>query len=117
MFFSQAKSSIPRNPTPEPDTKGKQWCLPKEGADEDSLQKNIDYVCGLGVDCSPIQEGGACFFPDTVRAHAAYAMNAYYQSTGKHQHDCDFAQTGATTDTDPSMRIKLHLLYNLSWIN
>ncbi|GLU21289.1 hypothetical protein SLE2022_374350 [Rubroshorea leprosula] len=97
-----AKPSIPMNPMPEPDTKGKQWCLPKEGADEDFLQRNIDYVCGLGVDCSPIQEGGECFFPDTVRAHAAYAMNAYYQSTGKHQYDCDFAQTGAMTDTDPS---------------
>ncbi|KAA8540062.1 hypothetical protein F0562_026754 [Nyssa sinensis] len=55
--------------------------------------KNIDYVCGLGLDCKPIQEGGACFIPDTVRAHAAYAMNTYYQATGKNDYDCNFVQT------------------------
>lgn len=69
---------------------------------QEDLQKNIDYVCGLSVDCGPIQEGGSCFLPDTVRAHAAYAMNAYYQASEKHDYDCDFAQTGALTTMDPS---------------
>ncbi|KAE8722461.1 putative acyl-coenzyme A binding domain containing [Hibiscus syriacus] len=82
--------------------KGKRWCLPKTGADESTLQRNIDYVCGLGLDCEPIQQGGACFLPDTIRAHAAFAMNAYYQSTGTNESDCDFDQTGAITDVDPS---------------
>lgn len=106
----QARSSIPNNPTPvpranpspTPRSKGKQWCLPKTGADEDVLQRNIDYVCGLGLDCGPIQVGGACFFPNTVRAHAAFAMNVYYQSTERNDYDCDFEQTGAITDVDPS---------------
>jgi hypothetical protein len=80
----------------------KQWCLPKAGVDPDTLQRNIDYVCGLGLKCGPIQEGGACFEPNTVRAHAAYAMNVYYQALGRYGYDCDFEQTGAITDVDPS---------------
>ncbi|KAK6262525.1 hypothetical protein QUC31_008341 [Theobroma cacao] len=106
-----ARSSIPNNPTPVPTaapvnptprSEGKQWCLPKTGADENALQRNIDYVCGLGLDCGPIQEDGACFLPNTVRAHAAFAMNAYYQSTDRKEYDCAFEQTGAITDVDPS---------------
>lgn len=116
----QARSSIPNNRGPDnvspgpgtspisplPPVKGKgQWCLPKSGADPGDLQRNIDYVCGLGLNCGPIQEGGPCFDPNTVRAHAAYAMNLYYQSTGKFDYNCDFKQTGALTDVDPSMTI------------
>lgn len=108
----QANVNYPSSPTPVvvgvpivPEPKGnsgKRWCLPKPEANDENLQKNIDYVCGLGIDCRPIQEGGACFFPDTVRAHAAYAMNAYYQSTGRNGYDCDFAQTAVTTISNPS---------------
>lgn len=81
---------------------GKRWCLPKSGVDQDALQRNIDYVCGLGLDCGPIQEGGMCFDPNTVRAHAAYAMNLYYQVMGSYEYDCDFEHSGALTDVDPS---------------
>ncbi|GAB4826178.1 hypothetical protein Ancab_040354 [Ancistrocladus abbreviatus] len=95
--------SGPRNHTPEsPETNRKQWCLPRKGSKEEDLQKNIDYVCGLGFDCRPIQAGGQCFIPNTVRAHAAYAMNLYFQDTGRHDFDCDFRQTGAVTFVDPS---------------
>lgn len=68
----------------------------------ESLQRNIDYVCGLGLDCGPIQEGGACFEPNTVQAHAAYAMNVYYQANGKDDYDCNFEGTGSITNVDPS---------------
>ncbi|MQL74498.1 hypothetical protein Taro_006880 [Colocasia esculenta] len=47
------------------------WCLPKPNTDERSLQVNIDFACGQGLDCRPIQGGGSCFFPATVEAHAA----------------------------------------------
>ncbi|KAJ4828426.1 hypothetical protein Tsubulata_044106 [Turnera subulata] len=116
--FLQARSSIPNNPTPVPkvapgnppspgpagsSNDEKIWCLPKSGADTEALQRNIDYVCGLQEEyCKPIQEGGECFLPNTVRAHAAFAMNAYYQSTGKNDYDCDFLQTAAISRVDPS---------------
>lgn len=74
-----------------------------------ALQRNIDYVCGLGLDCWPIKKGGPCFLPDTVEAHSAYAMNLFYQTMGKHKFDCDFDKTGKITAIDPSM------FYNLNY--
>ncbi|KAL5567738.1 hypothetical protein UlMin_024313 [Ulmus minor] len=103
-----ARSSVPASSIPGPvggpvgPISGKKWCLPKSGAHLEALQRNIDYVCGLGLDCGPIQEGGPCFAPNTVRAHAAYAMNVYYQAMGINGFDCDFDRTGTITDVDPS---------------
>lgn len=81
---------------------GKRWCMPRAGAEEEALQSNIDYVCGSGMDCGPIKEDGPCFLPNTVQAHAAFAMNLYYQAHGRSDYACDFKQTGAPTDIDPS---------------
>ncbi|KAL2540281.1 O-Glycosyl hydrolase family 17 protein [Abeliophyllum distichum] len=102
-----AKANFPSIPTPAvkhmPAPKGKTWCVPKSGANEEALERNIDYACGLDMEyCKPIQESGACFYPNTVRAHAAYAMNAYFQAMGRNDFDCDFRQTGAVTNKDPS---------------
>lgn len=90
---------MPATPVP---TKKKLWCLPKTDAAPEALQRNIDYVCGLGLNCGPIQQGGPCFAPDTARSHAAYVMNTYYQAMGRNDYDCDFAQTGSMTTVDPS---------------
>ncbi|KAJ3680795.1 hypothetical protein LUZ60_015284 [Juncus effusus] len=78
------------------------WCVPKSNTDPDSLQNNINYACQY-IDCKPIQTGGKCFQPDTLMAHAAYAMNDYYQKNGKHSYDCDFSGSGVTTTTDPKI--------------
>lgn len=86
-------------PTP---ISGKKWCVPVNGASDAELQANIDFACGAGIDCGPIQGGAACSQPDTVRSRAAYAMNAYYQSNGRSAAACDFAGTGALTAVDPS---------------
>ena len=60
-------------------------------------------MCGLdSLDCGPIEGGAVCFEPDTVRSHAAYAMNAYYQSNGRDDVACDFGATAALTTNDPS---------------
>lgn len=88
-------------------SESKRWCLPKSEASEEGLQRNIDYVCGLGLDCGPIKENGACFAPNTVRAHAAYVMNAYFQATEGNDFDCDFDQTGTLTTVDPSKSHKI----------
>ncbi|KAM3369883.1 hypothetical protein ACQJBY_017637 [Aegilops geniculata] len=65
-------------------------------------EENIDFVCGGGMDCGPIRPGGRCYEPDTVQAHAAYAMNLYFRSNGQHAFDCDFGRTGVVTTVDPS---------------
>ncbi|XP_068635196.1 glucan endo-1,3-beta-glucosidase-like [Aristolochia californica] len=88
---------------PAPSGSGAQWCVPVKGASDQALQANIDWVCSLGtVDCKPIQTGGPCFQPNTIQSHAAYAMNAYFQSAGRHGFNCDFAHTGTITSSDPS---------------
>ncbi|KAK9283638.1 hypothetical protein L1049_011888 [Liquidambar formosana] len=91
-----------RTPPPSGRPAGKKWCVPRGDASDAALQKNIDYVCSLGVDCRPIQAGGACFNPNSVRSHAAYVMNFFYQTSGRHVYDCDFAHTGVLTFSNPS---------------
>ncbi|XP_064983956.1 glucan endo-1,3-beta-glucosidase-like [Musa acuminata AAA Group] len=82
---------------------GRRWCVARADASAAALQANIDYACGSGgANCRPIQDGGACFYPNTPLSHASYAMNAYYQAAGCHDFDCDFGHTGVLTSTDPS---------------
>ncbi|KAG6491594.1 hypothetical protein ZIOFF_046526 [Zingiber officinale] len=79
------------------------WCVASADTGEAALQANIDYACGSGVaDCKAIQEGGACFSPNTLLAHASYSMNSYYQAAGRHEFNCDFGRTGVITSSDPS---------------
>ncbi|XP_054782636.1 glucan endo-1,3-beta-glucosidase-like [Prosopis cineraria] len=81
---------------------GGQWCVPKPNAANEALQANIDYVCSQGLDCGPIQPGGACFEPNTVLGHATYAMNAYYRAKGPAQINCDFSNSAQLTTVNPS---------------
>ncbi|KAF6137783.1 hypothetical protein GIB67_040491 [Kingdonia uniflora] len=88
--------------TSAPSGSGKTWCVPKSGASDAALQANIDYVCSKGVDCKPIQEGGACFQPNTIKSHASYIMNAYYHSSGARDYNCNFSGSGNIVNSDPS---------------
>lgn len=89
---------------PKPAPSGaRKWCVAKGDASNDALQSNINYACSSSsVDCKPIQDNGPCFQPNTLLAHATYAMNAYYQANGRNDFDCYFANTGVVTTTDPS---------------
>ncbi|XP_057796853.1 major pollen allergen Ole e 10-like [Salvia miltiorrhiza] len=90
-------------PKTSPSTQGgKKWCVPRPEATDAQLQADIDYVCSQGVDCSPIQAGGACFNPNNVRAHAAFVMNSFYQKEGRHDFNCVFSDSAVITTTDPS---------------
>nr|CAB3498832.1 unnamed protein product [Digitaria exilis] len=78
------------------------WCVARDGATDAELQVDLDYACSqVGVDCSAIQPGGACFEPNTVRAHAAYAMNQLYQAAGRHPWNCDFRASATLTSDNP----------------
>ncbi|CAN1257530.1 Glucan endo-1,3-beta-glucosidase [Linum perenne] len=93
----------PSTPMPAPVVGKKSWCVPKAGASDQALQGNINYVCSQkGMDCKPIQAGGACFTPGNVRSHASYVMNSFYRHHGGRPFNCDFAGTGAVTFVDPS---------------
>lgn len=98
---------FPQNPPTSPVTaapkRETQWCIPKVEVGEAQLQTNIDYICGSQViDCGPIQPGGACYEPNTLLSHAAFAMNLYYQKVGRNPWNCDFSQTAMLTSQNPS---------------
>ncbi|KAI3415086.1 Glucan endo-1, partial [Psidium guajava] len=95
-----ASPIAPVTPTPKPTGMG--WCVPKSGVSDAQLQAALDYACSQNIDCGPIQPGGACFEPNTVASHAAFAMNLYYQNSAKNPWNCDFSQTAALTTNNPS---------------
>ncbi|XP_006644401.1 PLASMODESMATA CALLOSE-BINDING PROTEIN 3-like [Oryza brachyantha] len=80
---------------------GGSWCVASQSASPTALQVALDYACGYGADCSAIQAGGSCFNPDTVKDHASYAFNSYYQKNPVPT-SCDFGGTATLTTTDPS---------------
>ncbi|KAA3455425.1 glucan endo-1,3-beta-glucosidase 7-like isoform X2 [Gossypium australe] len=87
---------------PSPKPKKAYWCVPKKDVTDAELQASLDYACAHGIDCSPIQQGGSCFEPNTLSAHAAYAMNLYYQSSGRDPSSCDFSQAAMLSSSNPS---------------
>ncbi|XP_010530842.1 PREDICTED: glucan endo-1,3-beta-glucosidase 7 [Tarenaya hassleriana] len=100
-----AKSSSASNTSQAPPsgkTTSVGWCVPKKDVTDEQLQASLDWSCGHGIDCGPIQPGGACYEPNSVASHAAYAMNLYFQMSGKNPWDCDFSQTAALTSQNPS---------------
>ncbi|XP_057252002.1 major pollen allergen Ole e 10-like, partial [Beta vulgaris subsp. vulgaris] len=78
------------------------WCVSRSGASDDALQSALDYVCAAGADCTPIQQSGLCFLPNTPQAHASYAFNSFYQRNHMSASSCDFSATATLAQTDPS---------------
>lgn len=81
---------------------GAGYCLCKDGLSDSVLQKNINYACGAGADCSAINQGGSCFNPNTVKDHCNYAVNSYFQKKGGATGSCDFSGTAITTSSPPA---------------
>ena len=88
-------------------TTGASWCVAKSDANETALQSALDWACGHGADCGPIQPDAPCFNPNTVKDHASYAFDSYYKRNNKGPGSCDFSGTANTTETDPSMIIDI----------
>ncbi|KAK4284706.1 hypothetical protein QN277_001499 [Acacia crassicarpa] len=99
---TQQTPSNPKAPVMPAPTNAPGWCVAKAGVSDAQLQANLDYACSHGIDCGPIQPGGACFEPNTIASHAIYAMNLYYQTQGKNPWNCDFSQTATLTSQNPS---------------
>jgi len=83
------------------------WCVARSDASNDALQTALDYACGAGADCLPLQSEGLCFLPNTIQAHASYAFNSYYQRRARAPGSCDFAGTGTIATSDPSISLFL----------
>jgi len=58
-------------------------------ATDQELQKSIDYICSI-LNCAPINSSGSNYLPNTVRNHAAWAVNAWYQTYNWTPESCQF---------------------------
>lgn len=102
--YNPFPTTTPATATPasSSSSSGQSWCVASQTASQTALQVALDYACGYGgADCSAIQKGGSCFDPDTIRDHASYAFNDYYQRKPIPT-SCDFAGTAIVTSVDPS---------------
>ncbi|KAL9226150.1 hypothetical protein vseg_001995 [Gypsophila vaccaria] len=80
-----------------------QYCLCKPGSQApDPYKKVIDYACGNGANCSPVQQNGPCYQPNDVQAVCSYAANSYYQNKKSLGATCDFGGVAAPSATLPS---------------
>ncbi|TKY73025.1 Glucan endo-1,3-beta-glucosidase 7 [Spatholobus suberectus] len=95
-------TTTPTTPTtPTTGSAGGQWCVASQSAEENTLKVALDYACGYGADCSAIQPGASCYNPNTLKDHASYAFNDYYQKNPAPT-SCAFGGTATLTNKDPS---------------
>ncbi|KAL6011999.1 hypothetical protein ACLOJK_002469 [Asimina triloba] len=101
--FSTPDPSLSLHGYSNPDNaySGHGWWL-RNDLNDLMLQKTLDYACGAGADCNPIHQTGACYNPNTVKAHCSYAVNSYFQKKGQAQGTCDFSGTATVVTADPS---------------
>lgn len=92
------------------------WCVVRSDASYNVLQTALDYACGAGADCLPLQSDGLCFLPNTIQAHASYAFNSYYQKRARAPGSCDFSGTATIAQTDPSILLTTHYTLFLIFI-
>lgn len=84
------------------------WCIANPSSTNAELIADLDYACSQ-VDCSLIQQGSICFYPNTYFHHASFAMNLYYQNMGRHKLDCDFRNSSLISLSDPSKPFEFYI--------
>eukprot|EP01124_Arcella_intermedia_P017924 TRINITY_DN24910_c0_g1_i1.p1 TRINITY_DN24910_c0_g1~~TRINITY_DN24910_c0_g1_i1.p1 ORF type:complete len:178 (-),score=23.83 TRINITY_DN24910_c0_g1_i1:31-564(-) len=64
-------------------------CVFKVGTQQQQKLGALDYVCA-NFNCSAINPGGPCQYPDTIEAHSSWAIDAWFQAHRDNAFSCDF---------------------------
>ncbi|XP_022723207.1 glucan endo-1,3-beta-glucosidase 12-like [Durio zibethinus] len=95
------------------DAQFREWCIADEQTPDEELKKALDWACGKGgADCSKIQVNQPCYHPNTIKNHASYAFNNYYQKFKNKGATCYFNSAAIITDLDPSNIIILYHFFS-----
>ncbi|KAL1191808.1 Glucan endo-1,3-beta-glucosidase 4 [Cardamine amara subsp. amara] len=58
----------------------------------------LDWACQHGrADCSKIQPNQPCFLPNTIKGHASFVFNDYYQRSKSKGGNCYFNNAAVIT--------------------
>eukprot|EP00850_Spirogloea_muscicola_P005351 SM000024S07813 [mRNA] locus=s24:674512:677233:- [translate_table: standard] len=83
----------------------RRWCIADaSNGSTNTVDNSLSFICSNTVagDCTPTLEGGSCYLPNSLAAHASYGYNSYYQALGQKDTACEFNGTGHIVDVDPS---------------
>ncbi|KAL5853751.1 hypothetical protein ACOSQ3_008869 [Xanthoceras sorbifolium] len=87
------------------------WCMANPIIDTKTLNAVIEAVCSK-ADCSPIKKGGSCFLPNDPYNHASFAVDLYYQNSGRAPEICE-GMFGLRTDKDPTTIMGCRQLFSM----
>ncbi|XP_015941952.1 glucan endo-1,3-beta-glucosidase 1 [Arachis duranensis] len=79
-----------------------EWCIADEQTPDEDLERAMEWACGNRADCSKIQLNHPCYLPNTLKDHASYSFNSYYQRFKNKGGSCYFNSAAIITDLDPS---------------
>lgn len=87
------------------DAQFEDYCIADEQTPDEELQNAINWACGNGADCSKIRLNQPCYLPNTVKDHASFAFNSYYQKFKHKGGSCYFNAAAIITALDPSKKL------------
>ncbi|KAL6520478.1 hypothetical protein OROHE_017066 [Orobanche hederae] len=77
-------------------------CIADEQTPDDELLAAKNWACANGADCSRIEENQPCYLPNTLKDHASYAFNSYYQNMKHKGGSCYFNAASVLSALNPS---------------
>ncbi|KAI3718605.1 hypothetical protein L6452_19484 [Arctium lappa] len=78
------------------------WCIADEQTPDEELHSAVVWACENGADCSKIEPNQPCFLPNTIKDHASFAFNSYFQRMKPKGATCYFNAAAMATALDPS---------------
>lgn len=91
------------------DAQYEDYCIADEQCPDDVLSEAMKWACSNGANCKAIEENQSCYLPNTLKDHASYAFNSYYQNKKHQGGSCYFNSAALLSGLNPSKKL-IHLL-------